>query len=441
MRWIHTSILICGIIVVWSAANIMWSGQHYKGIIKADGKGYYAHLPALFIYHDLNFGFFDSIEGGKFANDNYFYDYRKYEGGQTINKYYSGTALAMLPFFGLGHGISYVTGGDLDGYSKWYQISISLAGIAYFLATLYIMALAMRKLGYGDRLIALITPAIVFGTNWYYYVVSEPAMSHVYSIFFISLFVYYSIKWAQGRGLKMPKMALLLGIIILIRPVNGLVVLTLPIFFHSIKDFLTACKTEIKKTSTLLISVVLTLAVVCIQLLIYKTQTGHYWIYSYENEGFNFTHPEILNILFSYKKGLMLYTPLFLLAVVGFMHIYRRNKWQGASLASFMIILTYVLSSWWNWYYGGSFSSRVYIEYYIFFFWALLAVMDGLKHKKVWKTLATTYIVLCICLCQVQTFQYRHLIIHWDGMTKESYWGNFLKIERDTDPVNSVGDE
>jgi|GEM_PF-6305635 len=62
MNFIRLSILLTLTIVVWSCANIMWSGSHHRGIVKADGKGYYGHLPAIFLYQDLRFEFYDTVE-------------------------------------------------------------------------------------------------------------------------------------------------------------------------------------------------------------------------------------------------------------------------------------------------------------------------------------------------------------------------------------------
>jgi len=80
-------------------SNLNWGKNSWVGIVESDGKGYYAYLPAIFIYNDLNFGFFDEIEKEKYYDENLYYDYRSGAHGKVINKYYCGTALAELPFF------------------------------------------------------------------------------------------------------------------------------------------------------------------------------------------------------------------------------------------------------------------------------------------------------------------------------------------------------
>ncbi|MBI1306056.1 MAG: hypothetical protein GC181_05520 [Bacteroidetes bacterium] len=430
MRWVNISIGVTMILVIWSASNIMWSGHHYQGIIKADGKGYYAHLPAIFIYQNLNFPQFDSIENGKYFNENYKYDYRKTYDGHIINKYFAGTSLPVLPFFLGGHLITKISGGDADGYSKWYQIMVSVAGIFYLLLSLIVFVRFLKLFEIPPNIIALSLPVMVFGTNWYYYVVVEPAMSHVYSVFFISLFLYQIARWAR-RGVFNPvNSGVLVGLILFIRPVNGLILLATPIFFDDFTHFRNEFLALIRKDRRIILAVLFAFLIPALQLVIYKIQCGHFMVYSYEEEGFNFLHPHFFDILFSYKKGLFLYTPLMLISLFGLVPMLTHNRWWSLSLFSFFIILTWVLSSWWNWYYGGSFSSRAYLEYMLIFAWPMAELLKKISgQKRLIKWLFGVAIVLLLLLCQFQTFQYRHMVIHWDSMTQESYWNVFLNFD------------
>jgi len=404
----------------------MW-GKHSSTIIKADGKGYYAHLPAIFIYHDLNFSFFDEIEN-TYGNEHLFYDYRKTDGENTYNKYFAGTAVLMLPFFAIGHLVTLFSGETVDGYSHWYQLSISWAALFYLLATLLVMRQVLRRFKIRDKIIGLSLLAIVFGTNWYYYILAEPAMSHVYSVFLISLFFWQLLNWVkQGSNNHLVYLALLLGLIIWVRPVNGMVLLAVPLAFHSFYSFRIKVWELFKKVKLWPIALIPGL-IVFAQLIIYKIQTGNFLIYSYEEEGFNFLHPEMWKILFSYKKGLFVYTPLLLIASLFNYFLWKRNKYRGVYSVLFFLTITYLLSSWWNWYYGGSFSSRAYIEYYIFFLIPLAVGVNDLRIRTI-KYSVVGLIIVLILFCQFQTYQYRYMVIHWDNMTKEKYWDVFLNVD------------
>lgn len=429
MRPILVSLTVILTLVVWSAANIMWGGDHHHGIIKADGKGYYAHLPAVFIYDDLNFGFYDSLEGKKYYNPNFYYDYRKYTEGKTYNKYYCGTAVAMLPFFLGAHVYAlYSDNYEADGFSKPYNLSISIAAIAYMLAALWMIVLILRHFKISDINIAVVLPIMVFGTNWYYYVVSEPAVSHVYSVFFIAWFVYLGLKWGSSGRVKLITMAFLVGLITLIRPVNAMVILLVPFFFDRFGTFTKHVGEVFRNPGRLLVALLVGLGIVAVQLVIYKIQISHAIIYSYEEEGFNFSNPQIINVLFSYKKGLFLYTPVTLICLLGMFYMVKKQAWRTVILLLFLGIFTYVISSWWNWYYGGSFSSRVYLDVYALFAIPLGFMLNAVRTK--WKKTAfITGLFTLVLFCQFQTFQYRHMIIHWDSMTKELYWDAFMNFD------------
>ncbi|HDO27320.1 MAG TPA: hypothetical protein ENH02_04305 [Bacteroidetes bacterium] len=55
--------------------------------------------------------------------------------------------------------------------------------------------------------------------------------------------------------------------------------------------------------------------------MLYKIQTGSFWVYSYGKKGFDFTHSHIISFLFSYRKGLT--TLVFLLMIVGQIQTYQ----------------------------------------------------------------------------------------------------------------------
>ncbi len=419
---------------MWSSANINWGKKHYQSIIKSDGRGYYAHLPALFIYNDLNFQFFDSLDGRKYYDENLYYEYRSIIDGDTVNKYYAGTAIPMMPFFLMAHGLSRMSETQpSDGYSKYYQISINIAAIVFLALTLWVMIMILRMHSVRESIIALSIPLIVFGTNWFYYVVAEPAMSHPYSVFFISLLALMSMKWnreveEKKRTGYLLLFALTLGLITVIRPLNGISGLFLLVFSKDPEDFWTKLRSMLMKPRVILTAVVLFVLPLTFQFSIYKVQTGNWWVYSYGEEGFDFLHPQIINILFSYKKGLFLYTPLLLIALFGMRQLWLRNKWESALIAGYLILITYLFASWWNWQYGGSFSSRVYLDYFVLFIIPLGLFLNELK-RRLFKWVTIAVVVLLALFCQFQTYQYRYGVIHWEDMNKETYWDAFLNID------------
>jgi len=430
MNLLRLSLVLTAALVVWSASNIMWGGEHHHGIVKADGKGYYAHLPALFIYNDWEFEFFDSVENRHYYNENYYYDYRaKLPDGSIVNKYFCGTAVPMLPGFLIAH--AYALSSDkypADGFAKPYNISVSISAIVFMLLTLVVWLRIFTQFKIDNKLIAFVIPTMVFGSNWYYYLVCEPAVSHVYTVFLASWFVERGLKWGRTGRVNMLLLASLLALITLIRPVNAMLIGFTPFFFTNGSHFVKSVGNVFKKPGKLAFAIVIAAAIIIIQLVLYKIQTGDFWVYSYQEEGFNFSDPQIFNILFSYKKGLFLYTPIMLIALLGLIPLTSNQTWRGVSLLVVFGGFTYVVSSWWNWYYGGSFSSRVYLDILVLFAIGLAYLLKTIQTKAMRSFLMTVLIAL-VLLCQFQTYQYRRMIIHWDGMTEQTYWEAFLNFD------------
>lgn len=419
--------------------NINWGGNHWAGIIKSDGRGYYSYLPSIFIYCDPNYGFFDYIEKEKYAYTGLFYDYRSTHFYLTedntykelrINKYFAGTALAQLPFFLTAHSLTGITGCDADGYSKTYQILIHISAIFYFTLGLLFLNLLMGRFNLKEWIRSLVLIAAVFGTNLFYYVIAEPSLSHIYSLAFVAMFLYYvRVFMESGKNKYLYLIALAMGMIVLIRPVNGMVILLIPFVAVGQPDFLQKIKAAIKAIRPVLIALLIFTIIISIQFIIYKLSAGSFIIYSYAHESFDFSCPNFSDMLFSYKKGLFLYTPMYLLAFAGCWYLYRRSELSLMFWILFFLISTYVLSSWWMWYYGGSFSSRVYVEFLPAFMLLLAFAFDGAKKR--WARISlVSFTIILILVCQIQTYQYRYCRIHFSEMTKEMYWEEFLRIDR-----------
>lgn len=280
----------------------------------------------------------------------------------------------------------------------------------------------------NNRVIVLIVS--VFATNLFYYSVVEPGMSHVYSFAMISAFLYYGQQYfIKPSNRLFMFMSIVLGTIILIRPVNILIVLSLPFIAIKFSLFKAGVVDVFRNRIATFFSIFLFLIILFIQLLIYKISTGHYFVYSYQEEGFHFLAPHIFDVLFSYKKGLFVYTPVFLFSLFGLVSLYKKSKYLFFSILIFLFTITYVLSSWWMWYYGGSFSSRVYVEYIPLFMILLGISLNNIKSLRT-RVFYLFLLGFLVVMCQIQTYQYRYFDIHWVDMNKEKYWDVFMRIDK-----------
>lgn len=427
---------VIAVILLGYSAKINWGHGQWESVIEADAKGYYAYLPAILIYNDLNFGFYDEVEVKKAYDPNLVYDYRYYYEGHCLNKYFVGESVLLFPFYLSAHLATPWTQYEADGYSRLYVISVTVAALFYLVIGLVALKKTLSLMGISEWSAFLAISMLVFGTNLFYYSIGEMGTSHVYSFSMIALFNYHMAMYFRSLHAKhIIYSAIVLGLIVLIRPINFIVIFAIPFLSQDVSQLAAGFKAYFRRWKLVALSAGIVLAIYSIQLIVYKLQTGSFFVYSYGEEGFNFGAPEIVNFLFSYRKGFFVYTPLCLLALAGFAFM-GGHQYRILSLLSFLILVVYVLSSWWMWYYGGSFSSRVMVDYLPFFAVLLGLLFHGIAQHR-FKGVFYACAVALVLLNQVQTLQYRYYIIHWSEMDKELYWSTFLDLK----PVLNRRDE
>ncbi|MFT5053851.1 MAG: hypothetical protein ACI97X_000874 [Oceanospirillaceae bacterium] len=422
-RAIH--ILVLGLIL-FASLKVWDSDSSRKILIASDGKGYYAYLPAIFIYNDLSFNFIDDYEAKYYPGQPPVQFYLETESGR-VNKYYCGVALLMLPFFLIAHLLSIIGGLDTGGYSAIYQIAIALGTLTYLYLGLLILSSFMKKLGLKSWAITASLLLIALGTNLFYYATIEVSMSHVYSFFGVSLFMLATQSAAKQKRVTIA-MAMSFGLILLIRPTNVLAIMLLPFLAGSWGSFSIWIQAVFKQFGKAIIPILLGVSVIGIQLLIYKIQTGNWIVFSYGGEGFDFSDPELFNVLLSFRKGWFIYTPLAFVAMFGMVRLFRQNNAMGTSVSAYLIASTYLISSWWDWSYGGSFGHRAFIDTY-----PIIAVLLGvlLSAQSTWLVIGVSALSFGVFmpLNLIQTFQYRTGILPMDGTTESWYKTVFLKSD------------
>ncbi|MCB9190152.1 MAG: hypothetical protein H6602_00610 [Flavobacteriales bacterium] len=407
-----------------------WQTLSEKPLIMTDGQGYYAYLPAVFIYHDLQFNFVDEINERYYPEDKRARFVVPTDSG-NVNKYFVGTAVVQAPFFLAACVVTWFTEHPTDGYSAPFQLFVGLAALFYLLFGSFFLLRVLEELGYGKGVVASVLLLLVFATNLLFYTLYEPSMSHVYSFFTVSAFFYFGRRTlVEASTRAVLAAALFLGLTVLIRPINGLILLGLPMVSGGFTGMLNGIELLFQRKKVLLIGVLAVIAIVSIQPLVYLLQTGKPFVWSYQEEGFNFLSPELYNVLFSYRKGLFVYCPVLIIAVLGTIAGAFRRKPGLVEGGFFLGLISWVIASWWMWYYGGSYGHRAFIEFYpIFGIGLAYALSKGVGFLG--PKLLIVSIPLWIALQMVQTYQYVNHIIPFDNMSKEKYWNLFLRTGDD----------
>ncbi|HTA26805.1 MAG TPA: hypothetical protein VK809_03385, partial [Bacteroidia bacterium] len=345
---------------------------------------------------------------------------------KRCNKCFVGVGVLMTPFFLLAYFLSYLFGYPLDGVSHIFQVFVSVAALFYLIAGLVYLRKLFKLYNLPEKGVSLILILVVFATNLFYYAVMEPSMSHVYSFCMACVFLYNAKKFSDSDAIKnLFGIGISLAILVIIRPTNVLSVLFIPFVCQSYTGFSGFIK-KLFSSGKVLPVVLLSACIVFIQPLVWFLQTGSFFVYSYPGESFYFNHPRFIDILFSYKNGWYLYTPLMFFTGLGSLIVlWMKNKFQLICFILFTVIIIYVLSSWWCWWYGG-FGNRAFIDFYPEFALALGMVFMYLRSRMSW-SLVIAISILCVFFNIFQTLQYYNFIIPYGDMNKEKYWKIFLK--------------
>lgn len=398
--------------------------------IIADGAGYYCHLPQWFIYKTNNFQFLDSIAKkypkSRFTNNVYVPG----DGKPPSNKYFTGSAVAMTPFFAIGHWWATSIGVDADGYSWPYLVMVNMACIFYVLLGFLGIYFFLRKFGIDRFWIIVSSLTIALGTNLGYYIYQLSPYSHIFSFAVIAWLLFAAKCWADRHSAKnFLFLCALIGFAIIIRPTSVLALVFIPFLFASTADFLSRLKALVTQQRLQLLAGLAVFGVfIYFQLWNVHLQTGVWALNTYTNETFEFLwSPKIVEVLFSWRKGLFVFAPVLFLMLPGWFVLFRRNRrlfW--GSVLSF-VLFTWITASWWCWWYGGGLGMRPYIDVY-----ALLVIPIAFlfQYSRIWMQGILLVVAFVGCqVAQVYEFQMKYNIIHYDDMSYEQFWRVFMRKE------------
>lgn len=406
--------------------------RNWDRIINSDGKGYYAYLPAIFIYNDLQFKFVEGYEYQYYPeNRSAFKEFRNQAGDRKINKYFPGLAVLWLPFFLFGHAMAWLEIFPRDGYSLPYQYSILLSAFIFmWMGARWLMRL-LQKSGSDDKTASFITFVIALGTNLLFFTIIEPSMTHVYSFALITGFCYFIFKlFREYESRSLVKSMLFLTLIFLIRPTNILILLLVP-FFAGDRENIRMTLAKIRADRAALIrGGVQVFLLLLVPVVLWYLQTGKPFVYSYGTEKLNFLKPHFLSILFSYDRGWMLYTPIAFVSLFGFIGLFKADRKKALWLALFLVIFIYVASCWWVWNYASKCGQRTFIDLYVVVALLLLALFRSLP-RLLYKRILSVLLVIMIGLNLMQFYQHAKWIFPPYNITGEIYWDSFLRFNQE----------
>lgn len=422
-----TAVLLCVVVLLWTNLNLKkWVEP--SQVIRDDIVSYYGYLPATFIYHDLTLKFVDHPPAGYRG---IFWPNTLPDGGRVI-KMSMGLSIMYLPFFTIGHLVAGITGEIQDGYSPSYCLLLILGSVFYVIVGLILLRKILLNF-FDDRITALTIVSVFLGTNLLYYSTTEPLMSHAFAFALNVLILYFVIEWHKNHSWKnIVRLGLTTGLLILVRPSD---IVTVLIFFlygiYSVRTLKEKWNLLISKWMQVALMGVCIFMVFFLQMLYWKWNSGDWLFYSYGKEKFYFGNAHVIDGLFSFRKGWLLYTPIMALALLGLIVARKFIRESFFAITVYTLFNIWIVTSWWCWWYGGGFGNRAFIDSYAFLALPLAAFYNLLSKRKIMSILSTVIIFVLIVHQVFETFQYRFQAIHFDSMTKKAYMRTFLKLRPD----------
>jgi len=99
------------------------------------------------------------------------------------------------------------------------------------------------------------------------------------------------------------------------------------------------------------------------QLLYWHHLTGDFIFNAYDADPrLELAHPHLIDVAFSVRKGLLFWTPLVGLGVAGLFVLRGRARGLLLPTAVFLAASFWFMASWSDWWYGGSFGQRAFVE-------------------------------------------------------------------------------
>lgn len=427
-----STLALLSLIVIVLATHFLfypkWQKERTEATISWDVSGYYMYLPATFIYKDLKqCAFRQEILQEYSPTPDDIQGYIHPKTGNYVMKYSLGQAVQYLPFFAVAHVWASLSDEyPADGYSLPYQLLLSLGSLLVMILGLVLLRRILLTY-YGHAATSYALVAVVLGSNYLNYSAIDGAMTHNYLFTIYAALIWLSIRYHKSPSFpKAIAIGLLVGLAALTRPTEIIVVL-LPILWGvdlrsaaSIRSRIASLRAE---WPHLLSAAVAGGLVGSLQLLYWRYVGDEWIIYSYEDQGFSWLSPHVIDGLFSFKSGWLTYSPLMLLSLVGMYPLLRQHPKIAWAVFSFSALFIYIAFAWDIWWYGGSLGQRTMVQAYPVLALPIAACAAYVNQKgPVAKWLLGLISILLIYISIWFTYQaHRGGMLHVGQMTKAYY--------------------
>jgi hypothetical protein len=429
IRFKYSALAAAVIMVVFVSIRLSYPPKY---ILTYDVFGYYLYLPATFIYDDPGLKDIRWVKemNEKFEGAPSLYQIAPASDSNYIIRFYAGIAEMYAPFFLAGHLAAHITDYPADGFSKPYQWAIILGGIFYTLAGVWFMRKILISL-FSDAVAAVTLLVLFLVSNVFFFCVWGNDAPHVYIFTLYAVIIWLTAKWYENpRAWHAITLGFLIGTAVITRP-NELFIMLVPVLWgiwgiRSIHEKLILIWN--RKRDILLIIAFIALAVLP-QLIYWKYASGH-WIYNSYNDpqsGFDFFQPRFGYVLFGFRKGFYIYSPIMILATIGFYHLYKQKRGLFISVLVFFLANLYLISC-----YSSliSYGWRAFVQVHAVLAIPLACFIDStLRQKKAIRMAALVFIIIMLASNVFKSWQTMRKIIDGSRMTQEAYFKDFFVVD------------
>lgn len=407
-----------------------WEKSGSEATISWDVSGYYLYLPATFIYKDLKqLDFYPSILEQYAPTPDFQQAFPHEASGSYVLKYSAGQAIAYLPFFLVAH--AYASNSDqyqADGYSFPYQLAIGIGSLVIAFVGLFFLR-KILKVYFRDEIVAITLFLIAIGTNYLEYSAITGAMTHNYLFTLYTLLIWGSIRiYRRPTYWKAAGIGICIGLAALTRPTEIIAVL-IPLLWGitSIQKRFTFLKQHWLK---LLVAAFICGLIGSIQLFYWKYVTGEWLVYSYEEQGFSWFNPHILDCTIRFRAGWLIYTPMMIFSLLGFYWLYLKERSIFWATLLFSLLFMYIAFAWDIWWYGGSLGQRAMIQCYPILAFPFAAFWEWVL-KKQWRSWIISGITIFFLSYNLWLHHQAHLggLLKAGFMTEAYFWEIFMKFD------------
>ncbi|HYB62125.1 MAG TPA: hypothetical protein VEH50_11690 [Methylomirabilota bacterium] len=415
--------------------------------VRGDGVGYYAYVRSILIDHDIRF------ENDWLAANPSFLESRIDSNGHLLPDQYTptgyvgnhfsvGPSLLWSPVIASVHGVVLALdrfGARIpaDGYSPPYLISMAVTTAIYGFLGLWLSFLVARKY-VGARWAMAATLGIWWASSLPVYMYFNPSWSHAHSAFGVALFLWYWDRTRSKRSLvQWVFLGLIAGLMADIYYPNAILLLLPGVESMAAVSGVSDGQDQRRRASAALLAnwtlfgvafVVALLPTLVTRKILYGTFTasGYRPIASW-----NWTSPVFAKVLFSSDHGLFSWTPILLLAAIGLLLLWKRDRLLSGSLILVFLAYFYFIASYPDWDGLSSYGNRFFISLTPLFILGLAALFgalgDWMKSQKRAVALAGATIGLLVIWNVGFIFQWgTHLVpargpISWSQMTKNQF--------------------